>query len=119
MSVTDSAGTVASQPITLTIPSTKTPPDGSPLTFTATGSTTIPAIAHTGNATIKVTAASTTLDPKDANGRAEPEPDQQHHARHDQRDLLSTDVSPAADAGSTSERNSSVATRTGSRIVIG
>ena len=68
VALTDSAGTTQSQTITLTIPSTKTPPDGSPLTFTATGSTTIPAVAHTGNATIKVTAASTTLDPKDAGG---------------------------------------------------
>ena len=68
VAVTDSAGTTQSQVITLTIPSTPTPPGGSPLTFTASGSTTLPAISHTGNAKVKVTAASTTLDPKDANG---------------------------------------------------
>ena len=68
MSGTDSGGQQYSETINLTIPPTPTPADGSDLTFTATGTAYIPAITNTGTAAISVTAASTTLDPKDANG---------------------------------------------------
>ncbi len=68
VSGTDAAGNTVTQDVQLTIPSTPTPPDGSPLTFTATGTSTIPAIADAGTATISVVSASTTLDPKDASG---------------------------------------------------
>jgi hypothetical protein len=68
VSGTDAAGNTVTQDVQLTIPSTPTPADGSPLTFSATGTTTIPAVADAGNVTISVTSASTTLDPKDASG---------------------------------------------------
>ncbi|HEX3785633.1 MAG TPA: DUF6801 domain-containing protein [Pseudonocardiaceae bacterium] len=68
VSGTDAAGQQYSEDVSLTIPSTPTPADGSPLTFTATGTATIPAIANAGAGTLSVSAASTTLDPKDANG---------------------------------------------------
>ena len=68
VSGTDSGGQQYSETINLTIPPTPTPPDGSDLTFTATGTAYIPAITNTGTGVIRVTAASTTLDPKDANG---------------------------------------------------
>lgn len=68
VSGTDAAGKTVTQDVQLTIPSTPTPPDGSPLTFAATGTATIPAIADAGNVTISVVSASTTLDPKDSSG---------------------------------------------------
>lgn len=68
VSGTDSAGQTYAETINLTIPPTPTPADGADLTFTATGTADIPAIANTGTGVINVTAASTTLDPKDANG---------------------------------------------------
>jgi hypothetical protein len=68
VSGTDSAGQVYTETVPLTIPSTPTPAAGQALTFTATGSAFIPAIAHAGSGTLKVTAASTTLDPKKADG---------------------------------------------------
>ncbi len=68
VSGTDSAGKTVTQDVSLTIPSTPTPADGQPLTFTATGTTTIPGVTTAGNVTISVVSASTTLDPKDANG---------------------------------------------------
>ena len=64
----DSAGQTYTEAVTLTIPSTPTPAAGAPLTFTATGTAYIPAIAHAGSGTISVSAASTTLDPKKADG---------------------------------------------------
>jgi hypothetical protein len=68
VSGTDSAGQAYSEVVSLTIPSTATPASGQPLTFTASGSAYIPAIAHAGSGTISVSAASTTLDPKKADG---------------------------------------------------
>jgi hypothetical protein len=65
---TDSTGKTYPIDVPLTIPSTPTPAAGSDLVFTATGTGQIPAIANAGAVTIAVTAASTTLDPKDANG---------------------------------------------------
>jgi len=67
VSGTDSAGQNYTENVTLTIPSTATPTSG-PLVFTATGTAYIPAIAHAGSAPISVSAASTTLDPKKADG---------------------------------------------------
>ncbi|HEX4221193.1 MAG TPA: DUF6801 domain-containing protein [Pseudonocardiaceae bacterium] len=68
VSGTDSAGQVYTETVPLTIPSTPTPAAGQALTFNANGSAFIPAIAHAGSGTMKVTAASTTLDPKKADG---------------------------------------------------
>jgi hypothetical protein len=68
VTATDSAGKQYTEQINLTIPSTPTPADGSDLTFTATGTATIPAITNTGSLAVSVSGASTTLDPKDANG---------------------------------------------------
>jgi hypothetical protein len=68
VSGTDSAGQVYTETVPLTIPSTPTPAAGQPLTFTATGFAFIPAIAHAGSGTLSVTGASTTLDPKKADG---------------------------------------------------
>ena len=68
VSGTDSAGQTYSEVVSLTIPSTATPAAGQPLTFTATGTAFIPAIAHAGSGSISVSAASTKLDPKKADG---------------------------------------------------
>jgi hypothetical protein len=68
VSGTDSAGQTYTEVVSLTIPSTPTPAAGQPLTFTASGSAFIPAIANAGSGTISVSAASTTLDPKKADG---------------------------------------------------
>ena len=65
---TDSAGQTYSEVVSLTIPSTPTPAAGQVLTFTASGNAFIPAIAHAGSGTLSVSAASTTLDPKKADG---------------------------------------------------
>ncbi len=67
--VTDSAGVSQTENIALTIPSTPTPPAGQPLVLNSTGTAHVPAIAHTGNATLKVLSpASTTLTPHTSTG---------------------------------------------------
>ena len=68
VSGTDSAGQTYTEVVSLTIPSTPTPAAGQPLTFTATGTAFIPAIAHAGSGSLSVSAASTKLDPKKADG---------------------------------------------------
>jgi hypothetical protein len=65
---TDSAGKTADQTVNLTIPSTPTPPSGSDFVVTATGTTSIPAIADAGNVVLKVVSANTTLTPVDSSG---------------------------------------------------
>jgi hypothetical protein len=67
--VKDSAGTTQNVAVTLAIPSTPTPAPGKDLVFTATGTTHVPAIAHTGNATATILSpASTTLTPLTSGG---------------------------------------------------
>ncbi|HWC80322.1 MAG TPA: DUF6801 domain-containing protein [Pseudonocardiaceae bacterium] len=70
MDFTDSAGQVHNETVNLTIPSTPTPADGSDLTFVATGTANIPAIANAGAVTAAVdqNGNSTTLDPKQSDG---------------------------------------------------
>jgi hypothetical protein len=68
--LTDPNGTVAVVDALLTIPSTPTPPDGSDLTFSASGVVHFPGPFDTGTATVAIDPnhVTTTLDPKDANG---------------------------------------------------
>ena len=67
--VTDSAGVSQTETIALTIPTTATPASGQDLILNSTGTANIPAIANTGNATLKVLSpASTTLTPHTASG---------------------------------------------------